>query len=93
MAKPLTDLGQYEQQAVRTVEREGYAVVEKAPEITGCWVAWHYDQSYRQKDTHVFGTELEALRWAMRQQANHEVTFVPWGSSPEDVIKAAKKGS
>lgn len=82
----LDALGQYEQNAVRTVERSGFAVVEKAPEVPGCWVAWHYDESYRQGATRVFGTEVDALRWALNEAAGHRVTFVPWGQSPLDVL-------
>lgn len=90
MTSRLDTLGNYEQTAVRTVERNGFAVVERAPEAPGCWVAWHYDESYRQGATKVFGTEVAALRWALDEAAGHKVTFVPWGRCPLDVIAAAK---
>lgn len=80
----IDSLGQYEQTAVRTVERHGFAVVEKAPEAPGCWVVWHVDQSYQQGHVMVFGTEVEALRHAVSVQQGYNVTFVPWGSSPWD---------
>lgn len=91
MAKPLSELGEYEQNAVRTVTRAGYAVVEKATEVPGCWVVWNWDVSYRQGDARVFSTELDALRWAHGEEAHHAVTFVPWGSSPHEVV--SEKGS
>lgn len=84
----IDELGAYEQTAVRTVERHGFAVVERAPEVTGCWVAWHWDESYRQRALRVFGTELEALRWALSEASGHKVTFVPWGQSAEEADDA-----
>lgn len=87
----LAALGDYEQNAVRTVVRAGFAVVERASDTPGCWVAWHYDESYRQGHTKVFGTEVDALRWALNEAAGHRVTFVPWGQSPLDVYAAAKE--
>ena len=77
-------LGSYEQTAVKTVERHGFAVVERAPQVTGCWVAWHHDPSYRQGEVKVFGVEVEALRWALNEAAGHKVTFVPWGECAMD---------
>ena len=84
----LDQLGEYEKQAVRTVERQGFLVAEKAPEVPGCWVAWHWDESYRQRALRVFGTEVEALRWALGEGAGHKVTFVLWGQSPEEAEDA-----
>lgn len=84
----LDQLGEYEKQAVRTVERQGFSVAEKAPEVPGCWVAWHWDESYRQRALRVFGTEVEALRWALSEGAGHKVTFVRWGQSPEEAEDA-----
>lgn len=81
-------LGDYERAAVRTVERHGFAVVERTPAAPGCWVVWNYDQSYSQHATKVFGAEVEALRWALGEAAGHRVTFVPWGQSPGEVVSA-----
>jgi hypothetical protein len=90
MARSLDSLDTWVQNAVSTVERAGFAVVEKTSDSPGCWVVWHYDESYRQAHTRVFASELEALRWAHNECAGHAVSFVSWGSTPYESIEARK---
>lgn len=90
MARRLEDLDTWVQNAVSTVERNGFAVVEKTSDAPGCWVVWHYDESYRQAHTRVFASELEALRWALNEGDGSAVSFVPWGSTPHESIEARR---
>lgn len=64
----------------------------------GAWVVWHYDQSYRQEDVHVFADELDALRWSQAHKDHgYVVTFVRFGGCPkgcpEDVADPDAKDS